>query len=117
MVPDAKPPLPLTQSHSRRSAAARSPATSRPQVSTRLGHLGGPARVAHRSAAIACPKGAMHPAGCGIGLRAPHVAEILATPPGTARLEVHAENYRGGGPAVRSRARLRADCARSDPGA
>src|SRR5438128_8649103 len=109
MVPDAKPPLPLTQSHSRRSAAARSPATSRPQVSTRLGHLGGPARVAHRSAAIACPKGAMHPAGCGIGLRAPHVAEILATRPGIAWLEVHAENYMGGGPAVRSLERLCAD--------
>src|SRR5437879_4267503 len=109
MVPEAKPPLPLTQSHSRRSAAARSPATSRPQVSTRLGHLGGPARVAHRSTAIACPKGAMHPAGCGIGLRAPHVAEILATRPGIAWLEVHAENYMGGGPAVRSLERLRAD--------
>src|SRR3989442_1785301 len=102
MVPDAKPPLPLTQSHSRRSAAARSPATSRPQVSTRLGHLGGPARVAHRSAAIACPKGAMHPAGCGIGFRAPPVARILATPPGIARLGVHPQKYMGGGPAPRA---------------
>src|SRR2546427_706157 len=100
MVPDAKPPLPLTQSHSRRSAAARSPATSRPQVSTRLGHLGGPARVAHRSAAIACPKGAMHPAGCGIGLRAPPGAEILATRPGNPWLEGHRGDDMGGRPAV-----------------
>ena len=50
----------------------------------------------------------MHPAGCGIGLRAPHVAEIVATRPGIAWLEVHAENYMGGGPAVRSLERLRA---------
>src|SRR3989442_6634536 len=48
----------------------------------------------------------MHPAGCGIGLRAPHVAEIVATRPGIAWLEVHAENYMGGGPAVRSLERL-----------
>jgi len=51
----------------------------------------------------------MHPAGCGIGLRAPHVAEVVATRPGIAWLEVHAENYMGGGPAVRSLERLRAD--------
>ena len=51
----------------------------------------------------------MHPAGCGIGLRAPHVAEILATRPGIAWLEVHAENYMGGGLAVRSLERLCAD--------
>jgi hypothetical protein len=36
----------------------------------------------------------------GIGLRAPHVAEVLATRPRLGWLEVHAENYMGGGPAV-----------------
>ncbi|HKW52961.1 MAG TPA: DUF692 domain-containing protein [Stellaceae bacterium] len=35
----------------------------------------------------------------GIGLRAPHVAEIIATRPALGWLEVHAENYMGGGPA------------------
>jgi uncharacterized protein (UPF0276 family) len=51
----------------------------------------------------------MHPAGCGIGLRSPHVAEILARRPAIAWLEVHAENYLGGGPAVRALERLRVD--------
>ena len=37
----------------------------------------------------------------GIGLRAPHVAEIIATPPPVGWLEVHVENYLGGGPAPR----------------
>jgi uncharacterized protein (UPF0276 family) len=51
----------------------------------------------------------MHPTGCGIGLRAPHVAEILETRPSIAWLEIHAENYMGGGPAVRALERLRRD--------
>src|SRR5438128_728583 len=51
----------------------------------------------------------MHPAGWGIGLRAPHVPAIVATRPGIAWLEVHAENYMGDGPAVRSLERLCAD--------
>jgi uncharacterized protein (UPF0276 family) len=51
----------------------------------------------------------MHPTGCGIGLRSPHVAEILETGPGIPWLEVHAENYMGGGPAIRALERLRAD--------
>ena len=38
----------------------------------------------------------------GIGLRAPHVAEILATRPAVGWLEVHTENYLGGGPARRA---------------
>lgn len=38
----------------------------------------------------------------GIGLRAPHVAEIIATPPPVGWLEVHVENYLGGGPAPRA---------------
>jgi uncharacterized protein (UPF0276 family) len=37
--------------------------------------------------------------GAGIGLRSPHVDEILATRPPVGWLEVHAENYMGGGPA------------------
>src|SRR2546421_11905369 len=101
--------MPLTQSHSRRSAAARSPVTSRPQVSTLLGHLGPPFGGAHRRARIVCPKGAMHPAGCGIGLRAPHVTEVLERRPAVAWLEVHAENYMTSGPARRALERLRAD--------
>jgi hypothetical protein len=51
----------------------------------------------------------MHPTGCGIGLRAPHVPEILATRPGIAWLEIHAENYMGGGPVLRTLERLRAE--------
>lgn len=39
------------------------------------------------------------PAAIGIGLRAPHVAEVIATRPALGWLEVHAENYFGGGPA------------------
>ena len=64
---------------------------------------------AHRGTGIACPKDAMHPSGCGIGLRAPHVAEILGRRPPIGWLEVHAENYMGGGPAARALERLRAD--------
>jgi uncharacterized protein (UPF0276 family) len=51
----------------------------------------------------------MHLSGCGIGLRAPHVGEMLERRPAVAWLEVHAENYMGGGPAVRHLERLRAD--------
>lgn len=43
----------------------------------------------------------------GIGLRSPHVAEILERRPAVGWLEVHAENYMGGGPAVRALERLR----------
>jgi uncharacterized protein len=42
------------------------------------------------------------PARAGIGLRSPHVAEVLATRPAVPWLEVHPENYLGGGPAVRA---------------
>jgi uncharacterized protein len=52
----------------------------------------------------AIPRGAV-----GIGLRAPHLAEILATRPALGWLEVHAENYMGGGPALTALTRLRAD--------
>src|SRR6266446_9973081 len=47
--------------------------------------------------------------GVGIGLRAPHVAEVLATRPAIGWLEVHAENYMGGGPPLAALERLRAD--------
>jgi uncharacterized protein len=49
------------------------------------------------------------PARAGIGLRTPHVAEVMATRPAVAWLEVHPENYMGGGPAVRALDRLRRD--------
>jgi uncharacterized protein (UPF0276 family) len=43
----------------------------------------------------------------GIGLRAPHVAEIIARRPRVGWLEVHTENYLGGGPAVRALGTIR----------
>jgi len=45
--------------------------------------------------------------GVGIGLRAPHVAAVMATRPEVAFFEVHTENYLGGGPAVAALERLR----------
>jgi len=45
--------------------------------------------------------------GSGIGLRSPHVAEVLVTRPAIGWLEVHAENYMGGGPSVRALERIR----------
>jgi uncharacterized protein len=51
----------------------------------------------------------MYPTGCGIGLRAPHVGDIVETRPPVPWLEVHAENYMGGGPAVRTLERLRSN--------
>jgi hypothetical protein len=45
----------------------------------------------------------------GIGLRAPHVAEIMATRPALGLLEVHTENYLGGGPALAALERLRGE--------
>lgn len=53
--------------------------------------------------------GAARRTGAGIGLRAPHVAEVMATRPPVPWLEVHPENYMGGGPAVRELERIRAD--------
>jgi uncharacterized protein (UPF0276 family) len=47
--------------------------------------------------------------GVGIGLRAPHVAEMLATRPAVGWLEVHAENYMGAGAPLAALERLRAD--------
>ena len=47
----------------------------------------------------------------GIGLRTPHVREVLATRPKIGWLEIHAENYFGGGPAVAALDALRADYA------
>ncbi len=45
----------------------------------------------------------------GIGLRSPHLAEIERDRPATAFLEIHAENYLGGAPALAMVERLRAD--------
>ncbi len=53
--------------------------------------------------------GSIPQVGVGIGLRAPHLVEILATRPAIGWLEVHAENYMGGGPALAALTRLRAD--------
>lgn len=49
------------------------------------------------------------PLGSGIGLRSPHVVEVLATRPAVAWLEVHAENYMSGGPAIRALEAIRRD--------
>ena len=50
------------------------------------------------------------PAVAGIGLRAPHVSEVLATRPDVRWFEVHSENYFvEGGPALAALARIRAD--------
>jgi uncharacterized protein len=48
-------------------------------------------------------------ASIGIGLRAPHVAEITAQRPALDFLEVHAENYMGGGPTLTPLLALRRD--------
>src|ERR1700746_1780075 len=45
----------------------------------------------------------------GIGLRAAHVAEIMETRPAIGFLEVHAENYMTGAPAVAALDNLRGD--------
>jgi uncharacterized protein (UPF0276 family) len=52
----------------------------------------------------------MSPA-AGIGLRAPHLAEIARDKPATAFLEIHAENYLAASPALAALERLRADYA------
>ena len=50
------------------------------------------------------------PFAAGIGLRAPHVREVLERKPAVAWLEVHSENYfADGGPALAALARIRAD--------
>jgi len=47
----------------------------------------------------------------GIGLRAPHLAEIARQRPATGFLEIHAENHLAGSPALQAIERLRADYA------
>jgi uncharacterized protein (UPF0276 family) len=49
------------------------------------------------------------PARTGIGLRSPHVAEVQATRPALSWVEVHPENYLGGGPAVRALEAIRGE--------
>lgn len=53
--------------------------------------------------------GARSPLPTGIGLRARHLEELPARQPAVGFLEIHAENYLGGGPALRRIERLRAD--------
>jgi len=45
----------------------------------------------------------------GVGLRSPHIAEVMHTHPAVPWFEVHAENYMGGGPAVRALEQIRQD--------
>lgn len=45
----------------------------------------------------------------GIGLRSPHIAEVAHDRPATGFLEIHAENYLTGSPALRTIERLRGD--------
>jgi len=49
------------------------------------------------------------PARAGLGLRGPHLAEVLATRPAVAWFEVHPENYMGEGPALAALERIRRD--------
>ena len=53
--------------------------------------------------------GATPAVGVGLGLRAPHVAEVIATRPAVGWWEVHAENYLGGGSARRQLEVIRGD--------
>jgi uncharacterized protein len=53
------------------------------------------------------------PAPTGIGLRAPHLRDLFAARPRLGFLEVHAENYIGGGPALTALLNLRQDYALS----
>jgi len=48
-------------------------------------------------------------AAVGVGLRAPHISDVLARPKSAAFFEVHAENYMGGGPARAALRHLRQD--------
>src|SRR5215472_12788882 len=45
----------------------------------------------------------------GIGLRGPHLTAVAASPPAVGFLEVHPENYMGGGPALAALERMRRD--------
>lgn len=59
--------------------------------------------------ATASASGVRIPARAGVGLRSPHLTAVLATRPAIPWLEVHPENYLGGGPAVRALLELRRD--------
>src|SRR5262249_59678783 len=49
------------------------------------------------------------PGRAGIGLRSPPLAEVMRAHPAVPWFEVHAENYMGGGPAVRALEQIRQD--------
>jgi uncharacterized protein len=50
-----------------------------------------------------------YPASAGVGLRSRHIAEVIDARPPAAWFEVHAENYMGGGAAVRALEQIRRD--------
>jgi uncharacterized protein len=50
-----------------------------------------------------------YPASAGVGLRSRHIAEVIDACPPAAWFEVHAENYMGGGAAVRALEQIRRD--------
>ena len=54
-------------------------------------------------------RGIAGPAGAGVGLRAPHVADLMCARPAVPWLEVHAENYMSGGSARADLERVRQD--------
>ena len=55
------------------------------------------------------PSPHVQPARCGIGLRAPHLTEVMSRRPGIGWLEVHPENYMGAPAAADALERLRND--------
>src|SRR5262245_28534499 len=110
-----------------RRPTRRAPGPRRKTTRAMPGSTCPPAPVAGSWAAAPCPKSSgkssaadeggltmVHMSmsaklGVGIGLRAPHVAQVLATRPAIGWLEVHAENYMGESTPLAALERLRAD--------
>src|SRR5262245_25491177 len=70
-----------------------------------------PRAPARRSWAASSPRAEQMERPAGIGLRAPHVAQIERDRPAVGFLEIHAENYLAQSPALQTVERLRADYA------
>src|SRR6516162_9217440 len=83
------------------------PANPRPPVPPIHGFTY-PRVLAPRSTVVAWPQNSAR-AGSGIGLRSPHLGEIMAGRPPVGFLEVHAENYMTGAPVVGALEDLRRD--------